>query len=307
MLLTGPAAALNIDLPGNVELTREVDTQADTYFLPTSPVDNGAFQSKEIEGHVIRQAWRIEGEQISTLGLLGAIREQMQSQGYQILLDCTATECGGFDFRFGIEVLPAPQMFVDLFDFRFLSAQNPKVSGAQYVSALVSRAGEVGYVQLVRVGSDGSAVIDSPAPEPVKQPDPQLISLDTSETEGVAAFLVKHGHVILSDLVFATGSSSLESGDYVSLRELAKFLNEAPEREVVLVGHTDAVGAMDDNVALSRERAASVLERLIQDYGVNPDQLSSNGMGFLSPVAPNATDEGRRANRRVEAVLLNAR
>lgn len=311
LAFAGPVAALNIDLPGAAQLTREVDRDADTYFLPTAPFAEGRVPSEKLEGRVVRQAWRIEieGEAPSTLNLLSMIREQMQQQGYRIILDCTATECGGFDFRFGIDVLPAPDMFVDLFDYHFLSGQNSDVSGAQNVSVLVSRAGQAGYVQLVRVGTgDFPKTPDLPKPEegevlPSPLPEPEA---EPSENEqGLIATLLSDGHAVLPDLVFSTGSSALEEGSYASLGELAAFLNEVPDREVVLVGHTDAVGALEDNVALSRARAASVLERLVGDYGAPEGQVTSDGMGYLAPVATNRSEAGRRANRRVEAVLLS--
>lgn len=306
-VLAGPAAALGLELPGEADLTREVVRAADTYFLPVAPFAAGAVPAKELEGRVVRQAWRITDAGLSTLDLLSAIREQMRAQGYEILLDCTAPECGGFDFRFGIDVLPAPDMFVDLFDFRFLAAQNPDASGAQYVSALVSRGGEAGYVQIVVVGSDTAPIVAVPtpvinvSPDPAPQPDAERDSLSLPET------LMAQGHVVLPDLVFTTGSSALEEGQYASLSELAAFLKQDAERRVVLVGHTDAVGSLEDNVALSRARAASVLERLVEDHGVAEVQVTSEGMGYLSPVAPNTTEAGRHANRRVEAVLLNTR
>jgi len=78
-------------------------------------------------------------------------------------------------------------------------------------------------------------------------------------------------------------------------------------RRVALVGHTDAKGGLETNVALSQRRAASVLERLAGRYKVPRVQMESNGMGYLSPVANNTTREGRDANRRVEAVLLNTK
>ena len=306
--LAGPAAALTLDLPGEADLTREIDRAADTYFLPVAPYAAGAVPAKELEGRVVRQAWRISGEGLSTLDLLSAIREQMQAEGYEILLDCTASECGGFDFRFGIDVLPAPDMFVDLFDFRFLSGLNPDAPGAQYVSALVSRAGEAGYVQIVHVGSDAKPIVVVPAPLANARPDPapEPEPVEGSPTN-LAEALVAKGHVVLPDLVFATGSSALEAGQYTSLSELAAFLREDAERRVVLVGHTDAVGSLQDNVQLSRARAASVLQRLVEDHEVPEVQVTSEGMGYLSPVGPNSTEAGRHANRRVEAVLLNTR
>ncbi len=73
---------------------------------------------------------------------------------------------------------------------------------------------------------------------------------------------------------------------------------------IMLVGHTDSVGGLDPNIALSRDRAASVRQRLIDAYGVAPNRLEAQGMGYLAPIASNLTAQGRETNRRVEAVLL---
>jgi OOP family OmpA-OmpF porin len=302
LVTAGPALSLNLDLPGDATLTHEDDRGADTYFLPVGPVVDGAIPTKELEGRVVRQAWRIEGEGLSTLGLMTTIRDQLSGDGYELLLDCTTDECGGFDFRFSTDVLPAPNMFVDLFDFRFVSARNARVEGAEYISALVSRAGQAGYIQLVLVGSDTAPVVVSqPVTSNANKSDEGL----ETPSGDVVSRLTADGHAVLSDLVFATGSSDLANGPYLSLQDLAAFLNADTNRRVALVGHTDAVGALDDNIALSRQRAASVMQRLIQNHAVSEVQLESNGMGYLAPVATNASAEGRRANRRVEAVLLN--
>ena len=73
---------------------------------------------------------------------------------------------------------------------------------------------------------------------------------------------------------------------------------------MVLVGHTDSVGLLEPNIALSRSRAESVRQRLINQYGVPEDRIDAHGMGYLAPIATNLTAQGREANRRVEAVLL---
>ncbi len=296
------AGALDLSLPTNATLTRKVDDPATTYFLPLAPFDDGVLPATEIEGDITLQAWRIEGQGLTTLQTLGPLRDQIAEAGYDILLDCGGQECGGFDFRFNTRVLPAPDMFVDLFDFRFLSARKGTSNGqAEYLTAMVSRAAGTGYVQLITIrpnGTGGAAIsISLDTPDPEQNP----ILSDSS----IAQELMRKGHAILPDLVFASGSSTLEDGSYVSLEALAEFLRADPKSRVALVGHTDAVGALDGNIALSRKRAASVLERLAEQHQIPRDQMESNGMGYLSPVAPNLTPEGRKLNRRVEAVLLN--
>ena len=73
---------------------------------------------------------------------------------------------------------------------------------------------------------------------------------------------------------------------------------------VRIEGHTDAVGAVEHNLALSEARAAAVREYLI-GQGLTPDRLESKGYGPTLPLESNATAEGRERNRRVEFVILN--
>src|SRR5690606_60465 len=112
--------------------------------------------------------------------------------------------------------------------------------------------------------------------------------------------LTETGRAPLDDLLFQTGSSALEDGDFPSLAALAAFLAENPAQAVTLVGHTDAAGGLAGNIALSRRRAEAVRTTLVRDHGVKAAQLMAEGVGYLAPRASNTTDDGRRANRRVE-------
>ncbi|MFT3914442.1 MAG: OmpA family protein [Anaeromyxobacteraceae bacterium] len=69
-------------------------------------------------------------------------------------------------------------------------------------------------------------------------------------------------------------------------------------------GHTDNVGAEATNTALSKKRAAAVVDWLVKKGGVSADRLVSTGFGPTKPIADNATEEGRSANRRVEMVIV---
>jgi OOP family OmpA-OmpF porin len=111
--------------------------------------------------------------------------------------------------------------------------------------------------------------------------------------------------VALDDLVFASGSSSLTEGAYPSLASLAAWLKENPGLTIAVVGHTDASGGLEGNIALSRKRAQSVRERLIANYDVPAKRVEAEGVGYLSPRASNLTEEGRQMNRRVEVMMTS--
>lgn len=113
------------------------------------------------------------------------------------------------------------------------------------------------------------------------------------------------GAVVLQGLDFGTGAAELTDGRYAALAALAAWLAANPDKTVALVGHTDASGGLDGNIVISKRRAASVRTRLIEAYGVPGAQIEAQGVGYLAPIASNATEAGRQKNRRVEAVLTS--
>lgn len=73
--------------------------------------------------------------------------------------------------------------------------------------------------------------------------------------------------------------------------------------KAVVEGHADSNGAAAYNKQLSQRRADSVRKALIRDYNIAENRLSAVGYGEERPIADNKTSEGRRANRRVVAVI----
>ena len=111
--------------------------------------------------------------------------------------------------------------------------------------------------------------------------------------------------VTLGDLLFETGKSELKGGAAGNLNKLAVFLNEYPDRFVLIEGHTDDVGSDESNFSLSQRRANSVQSFLV-GQGIAAARLSTSGLGEGSPVAGNDTATGRQQNRRVEVIISNA-
>lgn len=110
--------------------------------------------------------------------------------------------------------------------------------------------------------------------------------------------------VTLGDVLFATGSAELQSGDNSNLNKLVGFLNEYPERRVQIEGHTDNVGSAAYNQGLSQRRADSVKNYLVRQ-GIASQRISTSGVGMDRPVANNDTATGRQQNRRVEIIIDN--
>ncbi|MGR3617565.1 MAG: OmpA family protein [Paracoccaceae bacterium] len=294
-----PASLAALDMPTSAGLISTTDLDPDSYAVPIGMFEEGEVPVRVFEGHVARQSWRVEAGSSTTLQYLGPLRKQLIEQGYEILLECADQACGGFDFRFAIEVLPAPDMAVDIGDFRFVSAVRGQSEAA---TILISRAGPSLLLQTVQVAPSG-------AYEPVTDVDtapevpPVIVSSDEFET-ALIPMLLAEGRVVLEDLEFAPGNATLEQGSYSSLEILAAFLAENETYALALVGHTDSVGSLDENIGLSKRRAGAVRDILISEFGVDASRLHADGVGYLSPRTSNLTKEGRKINRRVEAVLL---
>jgi OOP family OmpA-OmpF porin len=297
LIAAGAAGAAEIPLPEGAMLAAEDAVPFAVVELPEGPWAGGPPPVVATEGAVTRRAWRIPGDGNAD-ALLVPIREALAAEGYSLLYACADRDCGGYDFRFALDLLPAPAMFVDLGNYRYLLAEDG--SGAR-VAVVTSAGGDTGYVHVTAVTPGApppvpavTAPAEAPAEGPVAPP-----------TSDVAARLLAEGHVALDGLDFPSGSSSLPADRYDSLAALAAFLEANPSASVLLVGHTDAVGALEANLALSRARAEAVRTRLIGTYGIAGARLRAEGAGYLAPVASHLTPEGQAANRRVEAVLLS--
>ena len=104
---------------------------------------------------------------------------------------------------------------------------------------------------------------------------------------------------------FRTNSARIRSRSYALLMNVARVINAHPEiQSVDVIGHTDARGDAQRNLTLSRARAASVVEFLVERGDVEASRLQSHGYGQERPVVPNATTlEEHAQNRRVEFKL----
>ncbi len=121
----------------------------------------------------------------------------------------------------------------------------------------------------------------------------------------------RNGKVYISmenKLLFKSGSWVVEAEGVQALEQLAKVLEENPEITVLIEGHTDNVpftskGALESNWDLSTKRATAVVQILLKNKQILPQNLTAAGRSEYVPIAPNSSAEGRAANRRIEVVL----
>ncbi|WP_194850543.1 OmpA family protein [Nonlabens antarcticus] len=116
-------------------------------------------------------------------------------------------------------------------------------------------------------------------------------------------------YVSISDkLLFASGSATINSAAKSVLGKVAKVVNDKPEIEIMVEGHTDNQSIntplFKDNWALSSARAASVTRLLQTDFNVDPARMTAAGRSYYIPVASNDTAAGRAKNRRTRIIVL---
>jgi outer membrane protein OmpA-like peptidoglycan-associated protein len=108
--------------------------------------------------------------------------------------------------------------------------------------------------------------------------------------------------VTMADILFATGKYDLAPNARESLAKLSGILLAHPGLKLAIEGYTDSTGSQDFNMKLSGQRADTVRQYLISQ-GLNPDSITSQGLGEANPVADNGTADGRKQNRRVEIIV----
>ena len=108
--------------------------------------------------------------------------------------------------------------------------------------------------------------------------------------------------VTMADVLFASGKYELSQAASLALAKMSGVILAHPGLTLKIAGYTDSTGSDEFNLKLSGQRADAVRMFLVQQ-GLNPDSVTSMGMGSADPVASNDTAAGRQQNRRVEIVV----
>ncbi len=108
----------------------------------------------------------------------------------------------------------------------------------------------------------------------------------------------------LNNIYYKTNSADLDPSSTIVIEEFAEFLKKNPTIKIEVHGHTDNVGDVKSNLALSTDRAFSV-RNLLLAQGIDEKRLVDfKGFGASKPIADNATEAGRAKNRRTEFVIV---
>ena len=138
---------------------------------------------------------------------------------------------------------------------------------------------------------------DDEDPEAIKRNNKNRKEFDPSDTLEVGQTLT------FKTILFDFNKSWLRTKSFYELDILVRLLKKSPNVKIEMSAHTDNVGSVKYNIALSKDRATAVKEYLVS-RGIDKNRIISKGYGKSKPVATNKTAAGRQLNRRVEFTVL---
>jgi outer membrane protein OmpA-like peptidoglycan-associated protein len=166
--------------------------------------------------------------------------------------------------------------------------------GTQYVTLKIVKGGSEFWAQ---VGAANNGMYN------VQMIEKASMKQEVEADAGAWANSIREtGKATLYGILFDTGKSVIKPESEATIGEIAKLLKADSKLKLYVVGHTDGVGTLADNMKLSQSRAEAVVQALVSAHGIAAARLIGQGVGPLAPVASNASEEGRSRNRRVELV-----
>ncbi len=112
------------------------------------------------------------------------------------------------------------------------------------------------------------------------------------------------GHAVIYGIYFDFDSADIKPDSEHNLSVISEMLKANSSLKLYVVGHTDMTGGFDYNIELSLKRAQSVVNVLVNEYGISAERLTGKGAGPLCPIGSNKDEIGKKLNRRVELVEM---
>src|SRR5262245_5329101 len=292
MLPAVPAAQQNVkDHPlvsryQGSEVKEYKQVEFDEFVVPLGPITATAkyTKSQTVEGKVT-SFWYTMPAGRSSLEVMRTFENALKQAGAEVLYACN-TGCVSEKAPFGYSKERTGIWCYNCEEpMRYLAAKLTRKEGDAYVTVAVVKDKYEGGTWLTIV---------------------EVKPLDTSNVTVNAAAMAKDitatGHAVIYGVYFDTGKAILKPGSDPTLSEIAKLLGGNADMKIHVIGHTDNVGTLAANMALSKQRAEAVGATRVAKHKIAPARLQANGVGPLAPVATNRTEDGRAKNRRVELV-----
>ena len=251
-----------------------------------------AASTRSLEGTITQISYRAPAERTS-LEVFRNYQQALAEAGFETLFACKNEACGGRHFSHAVITEGNYVVIGESYgDQRYLAARLGRDEGDVYVALFVAMASVGGGASFKRVIAQLDIVEVAPM-------EAAMVTVDASQ---MASEIAETGRIALYGIYFDTAKADLKPESRAALDQIAALLAADPGLALVVVGHTDNVGSLDTNMALSRRRAEAVSQALVADHGIDAGRLLSWGVGYLAPVASNRSEAGRALNRRVELV-----
>jgi len=262
--------------PGSTVGMEPMAKAFDEFEIPAGPTKDGKFtKTQHVEGKYSAFGYGAPPNK-SQLEVFRNYEGALKAAGFTTIYTCKGNpECGS-------QVGAGPLGAV------------PNGDEARYLAAKLSRAeGDVYVAMHVQPLETRFVIVEAKPMETglVK------ISADTLNRD-----IGSTGHVAVYEILFDTGQAVIKPESAAAIGEIAKMLTATSALALHVVGHTDNVGALAQNMDLSKRRAAAVVTALTTTHKIAVTRLHAEGVGPLAPVASNDTEAGRSKNRRVELV-----
>ena len=158
------------------------DTEARSLVrLPTGPWTAGGPPALALEGAVTRKAYRVGRGALTVAQVLAPAWETLAAAGFEEVYTCRAADCGGFDFRFALDILGAPAMHVDLGDYVYRLGRR----GEEAVALVASRSAAAGFLHVTHVVPGAGAPPAGPVAEAAGDTALELPPAVSSRTGGM--------------------------------------------------------------------------------------------------------------------------
>ncbi len=269
------------------------------------------YKKIEVEGRKATIYYRIP-DGVGTLEVARNYENELKEKGFEILFSAAGDDLehnrgdNVITEIYGLTPANANAGHPDM-----LSLTQPDRSKSHYISAKLSRpgGGEV-YASVFIIEGGFAAASAFKIPEKTT-----LVRLDACETKAMEQKMVtvsatemeksisESGKVALYGIYFDFNKADVKPESEPTLAEITKLMQGKPALNVLVVGHTDAVGSFESNKTLSQRRAEAIVAAL-RGKGIESKRLFPVGVSFAAPFATNANEEGRAKNRRVELVEM---
>ena len=267
-------------------------TEFDEYLLPLAPLErNRLTDTRTLEGKVTQIQYSVEGR--STLEVYRSYQSALRGAGFEVLFENDADSWNPTAYwvqrvydPHGIYWKSSRRSTFVGNGFRYLAARLEHPDGDVYVTLYTTPARDNTIIQL-----------------DVIETQPMQAGQITVDVDYLRSEIERSGVVTIHGLQFVANSAQMTPQSVPLIKEIAAYLKAHPSQNFYVVGHTTTIGAHENLMQLSAQRAEACVQALVRDHGISAQRLFAAGVGGLSPVATNATDEGRARNRRVELVL----